>query len=162
MANRLLRVCVVAVAGCALVAPASAWAADLPAGACQTVGDSICGAGRGVIDSASGDVSLGRNGAVNPVGGGTAILGGDRILARDGTAQVSLGRNCQTSIPANSVSLVTHQDGLICLQSSNAAATGPEGYDPNLVMGVGVLGLIAVGTGIAIATSSHEKHSVSP
>ena len=157
MAIRAVRICITAVAGCALILPASAWAQSPET--CQTIAGAVCGAGNGFVSSISGDISLGRGGAVSQIGSGAAILGGDRILARDGTAQVSLGATCVASIPANSISVVTQQNGLTCLQLSNppgGAATGPA-FDPTVV-GLGVAGAVAVGAAIVIAT----QHSLSP
>jgi hypothetical protein len=157
-----VRICVIAAAGWALIAPVGAWA-QTPR-TCQTIAGAVCGAGNGFVSSVSGDISLGRGGAVSQIGSGDAILGGDRILARDGTAQVSLGPTCVASIPANSISVVTRQNGLTCLQLSNPpgeAATGP-GFDP-LLVGVGLAAVAGVGAAIAIGTShsSSGGHSSS-
>jgi hypothetical protein len=156
MSVRTWRVGAIAIAAGMLLTSAGAWAQSGPA--CQNVGNSVCGAGSGVISSVSGDVSLGRAGAVNPTSGG-AISGGDRILAGNGTAQVSLGPACVVCVPANSISVVTSQQGLTCL-SNAAACSGEASFSPGLV-GAGV---IAVGGAalIAIGVSTSSKSSVSP
>ena len=157
MAIRAVRICVIAVAGCALIAPVSAWA-QAPE-TCQTVAGAVCGAGNGFVSSVSGDISLGRGGAVNQIGSGAAILGGDRILARDGTAQVNLGAICVASIPANSISVVSQQNGLTCLQLSKAPEGAVTGFDPTVV-GLGVAGAVGVGAAIAIGIS--HSNGLSP
>ena len=158
MAIGALRICVVALAGVALVAPAGGWAQNAP-GACQKVGTSVCGTGQAVISNVSGDVSLGRGGAVNAVGGGSPVLAGDRILARDGTAQVSLGPNCSTSIPVDSISIVTREGGLTCLKPSNATAQATGGLDP-VIVGGAAAALLVTGGVIALTTGNHNTNSI--
>lgn len=138
----------------------------MPAGPCQTVAGGVCGAGSGVISSVSGDVSLGRGGAVNPIGGGAAIFGGDRILARAGTARVSLGPTCFVCVGPNAISVVTQsqQNGLTCLSNAEGCLVPPvpvagAAFDPTLVA-AGILAA-GIGAGIGIAVSQPGP-SVSP
>jgi hypothetical protein len=157
MRIRALTICAAAVSAWTSVAPAGAWAQTLPF-ACHSVSDTICWTGSGIVSSVSGDISLERAGAVSQIGSGAAILSGDRILARNGAGQVGLGQTCFAFMPANSISVVTEQDGLTCLRPSTAAgtATGPA-FNATAV-GLGLAGLAGVGAAIAIA-SSHPSLS---
>jgi len=137
---------------------AGAQAADLSA--CQNVeGGGCCCPGNGVISSVRGNVSVGRGDAIAQANVGSSVFPGDRILARDGEAQVRLGPSCLTSVGANSVATVTQQDGLTCL------ALGPENplaaFNP-LLVGAAVA---AVGGGIAAAivlSSPSSSQNLSP
>jgi hypothetical protein len=131
---------------------ASAQAADLSA--CQDVNGAVCGAGNGVISSVRGDISVGRGDAIAQANVGASVFAGDRILARDGVAQLRLGPHCLTSVGANSVATVTQQNGLTCL------ALGQENpvpaVDPSLVgVGAGVVAVGGAAIGVALSSSNH-------
>ena len=130
---------------------ASAQAANLSA--CQDVNGAVCGAGNGVISSVRGDISVGRGDAIAQAKVGSSVFAGDRILARDGVAQVRLGPGCLTSVGANAVAAVTQQNGLTCL------AQGPENpgpaFDP-LVVGAGVVAVEGAAIGVALSSHNHR------
>ncbi len=128
--------------------------------ACQNANGAVCGAGNGVISSVRGDVSVGRGGSITKAIVGTDVVGGDRVLARDGLAQVRLGPGCLISVGANSVATITQENGLVCLQKEALAPGAVTTFDPRLVGA----GLIAAGAaaGVAVVASKHSKSSLSP
>jgi hypothetical protein len=123
--------------------------------ACQNVNGAVCAPGSGVISTVHGDISVGRGDAITQASVGTGVVGGDRILARDGRALVRLGSSCLVPVGENSIASVTQQNGLTCLQKE-ALAPG-AGFAPRLV-GAGLVGVGAVAAA-AVVLSEHSKSS---
>jgi hypothetical protein len=134
--------------------------------ACQSVQGMVCGAGGGALGRVHGDVSLGRGAGVTPIASGQSLAAGDRILAADGGASVSLGGSCSVAIPSNSVSTVSSVNGMTCVQAPLADPNDekylgqlePGGLSPFLVPIV--VGGVTAAIGVAIIQNTN--HSVSP
>lgn len=72
-------------------------------------------AGSPLVSGLSGNVSLVRAGNIIRLENGAQLLAGDRVIAREGSANVAIGATCSASIAANSITTITRSGGLTCV-----------------------------------------------
>jgi hypothetical protein len=166
-------------AALAVAAPAGALAQD--ASSCQTTpaGGSTpqrtCGAAgaAGQVVQAAGPIILQRAGRVIELAAGEALRPGDRILARTGSARITLGGSCEVTLPPRSVSTIAAGgEGGLCLtqrdvgavQAQSTPQASPRPATSGQSSGAGVSGNVrtpvpsplGTGTGAAAGGSSFD------
>jgi len=112
---------------CALAFPGAAFAENLStATRCETQGKSICGpAASARLTSANGTVLLSRGTGFAEVKSGASLVAGDRLLVKQGSADVALGPSCRTPLGPNSMVTFVEKGGVLCAARLSS--------DPNVV-----------------------------
>jgi hypothetical protein len=116
---------------------------------CQRVADGICAAASNArLLAATGDVLVSRGAGFLKGLPGAALVRGDRVLVRQGSAEISIGPACRAALPPNSVVTIVSRDGLLCAtgESLGGAVQAGVNMTPFIVGGAGLLG-VALGTG---------------
>lgn len=157
----------------AIMLPSASFAAGAPqAGALP--GGSVC-APKGVsmkLGKVEGSVFVSRDGGYQQISTGAGLVDGDRILLKDGRAQLVMGAQHAELLPDSLVTVFGH-DGATCMQqaSANPAVVGadlpPRQVEAETVGGLntGVLvgaGAAAAGAIALVALSHHGHETVSP
>lgn len=83
---------------------------------CQTQAKAMtCApAGSAHLSATTGDVLMSRGVGFSQVKPGTALVAGDRLLVKQGKANLALGPSCQTQLGANSMVTLVEKDGVLC------------------------------------------------
>src|SRR5688500_16465985 len=112
---------------CALAFPGAAFAEDASTPTrCETQGKSTCApAGSARLTAASGTVLLSRGPGFAEVKPGASLVAGDRLLVKQGSADVAFGPACRTPLGPNSMVTLVEKDGVLCATRLSS--------DPNVV-----------------------------
>ncbi|PPD41662.1 MAG: hypothetical protein CTY15_13190 [Methylocystis sp.] len=108
------------------------------------------------IQSMKGGVMLSRGGSFAELKAGAPLAAGDRILVRDGSANISVGQNSM-KLASGSMVTISGKDGLVCAAQSvsNPGVVGQFGGNNDLLGGgvpwIPIAGLGAVGLGVGLA-----------
>lgn len=98
----------------AIAAPGFAFAQQAPAG-CDIQAKSVCTpASSAVLSSATGSVLLSRGTGFSEIKAGAALTAGDRIIVKQGGANVALGPTCNKKMGPNSMVTIVQRDGVLC------------------------------------------------
>jgi hypothetical protein len=120
-----------------------------------------CSAGSARLSGVKGTVLLSRGGSFSEVREGTNLVIGDRILVRDGFANVIIGEHLISRVSSGSMATITERNGSVCLAqvSTHPAVVGQEeafGVPPVVVAGgVAAIGL-GVGLGIGLSNNGNN------
>ena len=112
---------------CALAFPGAAFAEDVSTPTrCATQGKSICApAASARLTSTNGTVLLSRGTGFAEVKSGASLVAGDRLLVKQGSADVAFGPSCRTPLGPNSMVTLVEKDGVLCASRLSS--------DPNVV-----------------------------
>jgi hypothetical protein len=156
--------CIVAMS---IMAPALAVAAE------SSKGMNVCATGAAHLESAKG-VLLSHGASFSEINSGAKLSVGDRILVREGSANIVIG-DAVSHIGPDSMMMLTKKGALTCATqvSSNpgvvAAADSTGGLEPFWGSGgvdplwvIGGLAVVGAGVGIGLATSSHGGNNSIP
>lgn len=118
-----------------------------------------CAAGSARLAAVNGVVLLSRGGSFSEIRDGTELSPGDRILVRDGSANVMIGQNVASKVVAGSMLTIADKDGLVCAAqvSSHPAVVGEGeifGVSPLVVAG-GVAAAVGLGVGLGVGLSDN-------
>jgi hypothetical protein len=98
----------------AVAAPGVAFAEQAPAD-CQIQAKSVCTpASSATLSSATGSVLLSRGTGFAEIKAGAALAAGDRIIVKQGGANVALGPTCNKKMGPNSMVTIVQRDGVLC------------------------------------------------
>jgi hypothetical protein len=149
-------------------------ATTAPAPGCQVQAKNLCAPVTSAqLTAASGAVLLSRGTGFAEIKAGAALVAGDRLLVKQGSAKLSLGGTCQTTLGPQSMVTLVQKDGVLCaarLSSDPSSVAQANGNDKDKNNGngngagsaagtyttAGMLGLAAV-TGFGIASSNRGK-----
>ena len=132
----------------------------------------VCAAGRlAHLSTAGGKVLLSRGGSFSEIQDGATLTAGDRILVRDGSASVVVGKSVVSQAVAGSMLTITERDGGICAAqvTSHPAVVaqaedlfcrvrgpglslGEFDIDP-VCLGIGGLAIVGLGVGLGVGLS---------
>ncbi len=129
-------------------------------------------AGSASLTSVAGSVMLARGGNLLAITADTVLVPGDRVVARGGSANLSLGSSCSTSIPANSSVTISGAGGQLCADQRSivnpsagleapAGVTGAPGFG-STVLPYAVGGAVLVGGAVALAVTRKDSSRLSP
>lgn len=125
----------------------------------QQVQNVCAKAGSVRLATTDGSVLLSRGGSFSQIRDGAELSPGDRILVRDGSANVMIGQNVASKVGAGSMLTITEKDGLVCAAqvSSHPAVVGQGeifGVSPLFVAG-GVAAAVGLGVGLGVGLSDN-------
>jgi len=93
---------------------------------CETRAKSMCApVSSARLTSANGAVLLSRGTGFAEVKSGASLVAGDRLLVKQGSADVAFGPSCRTSLGTNSMVTLVKKDGVLCAARLSS--------DPNVV-----------------------------
>ena len=112
---------------CALALPGAAFAEDVSTPTrCETQAKSMCApVSSARLTSANGAVLLSRGTGFAEVKSGASLVAGDRLLVKQGSADVAFGPSCRTPLGPNSMVTLVEKDGVLCAAQLSS--------DPNVV-----------------------------
>src|SRR5215213_5042646 len=97
---------------CALALPSAAFGEDVSTTACETQAKSVCApVSSARLTSATGAVLLSRGAGFAEVKSGASLVAGDRLLVKQGSADVAFGPSCRTPLGPNSMVTLVEKDG---------------------------------------------------
>ncbi len=170
-----------------LLAAMSMMAPTLAVAAESSKGASVCATGVAHLESAAG-VLLSRGASFSEINSGAKLSVGDRILVREGSANIVIG-DVVSHVGPDSMMMLTKKGALTCATQVSpnpgvvaidnqyrpappqfepgVGATGglepfwgPGGLDPLWV--IGGIAVVGAGVGIGVAASSHGGNNNSP
>jgi len=112
---------------CAVGLPTAAFAEDIgKAGRCEMQAKSTCASVPSArLTSAKGTVLLSRGAGFTEATSGAPLFAGDRLLVKEGAADVAFSPSCQTPVGPNSMVTLVEKDGVLCAARLSS--------DPNVV-----------------------------
>jgi hypothetical protein len=112
---------------CALAFPGAAYAEAVSTSTpCETQARSTCApAASARLTSANGTVLLSRGTGFAEVKAGASLVAGDRLLVKQGSADLAFGPSCRTPLGPNSMVTLVEKDGVLCAARLSS--------DPNVV-----------------------------
>jgi hypothetical protein len=111
---------------CALAFPGAAFAEDVSTSRCEPLAKSTCApVSSARLTSANGTVLLSRGTGFAEVKLGASLVAGDRLLVKQGSADVALGPSCRAPLGPNSMVTLVEKDGVLCAARLSS--------DPNVV-----------------------------
>ncbi len=161
-----------AITALSFLSPALAAADDVvKASSPAKVARSACAAGGlARLATTKGKVLLSRGGSFSEIQDGAMLSAGDRILVREGSANVVVGKNVVSQAAAGSMLTITEKDGGICaaqvtpnprvvaadLPMYKGAAPLPPEPEPeiNPLWIVGGLAVVGAGVGLGVGLSN--------
>ena len=101
---------------CALALPGVAFADDVSTQTrCETQAKSVCApVASARLTSATGAVLLSRGTGFAEVKSGASLVAGDRLLVKQGSADVAFGPSCRTPLGPNSMVTLVEKGGVLC------------------------------------------------
>ena len=101
---------------CALALPGVAFADDVSTQTrCETQAKSVCApVSSARLTSATGAVLLSRGAGFAEVKSGASLVAGDRLLVKQGSADVAFGPSCRTPLGPNSMVTLVEKGGVLC------------------------------------------------
>ncbi|MBG0810029.1 hypothetical protein IY145_11635 [Methylosinus sp. H3A] len=113
------------------------------------------------LTSVKGGVLLSRGGSFSELRDGAQLSPGDRILVRNGSANVALGETVAFRAGAGTMVTIAEQDGVVCAKrvSSHPATVGQaESFDatPYVVGGAAAI-VVGVGVGAGVSSTSNNN-----
>ena len=101
---------------CALALPGVAFADDISTPTrCETQAKSVCApVSSARLTSATGAVLLSRGAGFAEVKSGASLVAGDRLLVKQGSADVAFGPSCRTPPGPNSMVTLVEKGGVLC------------------------------------------------
>src|SRR3954469_24147610 len=101
---------------CALALPSAVFANDVSTQTpCETQAKSVCApVSSARLTSATGAVLLSRGTGFAEVKSGASLVAGDRLLVKQGSADVAFGPSCRTPLGPNSMVTLVEKGGVLC------------------------------------------------
>jgi hypothetical protein len=101
---------------CALALPGVAFADDVSTQTgCEMQAKSVCApVSSARLTSATGAVLLSRGAGFAEVKSGASLVAGDRLLVKQGSADVAFGPSCRTPLGPNSMVTLVEKGGVLC------------------------------------------------
>jgi len=108
---------------------------------CRRVTDGVCAAASSArLVSATGDVLVSRGAGFLKGSPGAALVRGDRVLVRQGSAEIAIGPSCQAALPSNSVVTIVLRDDLLCATGDSLGGAVQAGVNvAPFIVGGGLL-----------------------
>jgi len=106
---------------------------------CERQAKSVCArAVSARLTGASGDILLSRGVGFAEVKAGATLVTGDRLLVKQGSAEIGIGPACQAKLGTNSMVTLVEKDGLLCAagllaNSNTVAADLPSRVPPQVL-----------------------------
>lgn len=124
----------------------------------------VCATGLMTLANVKGSVLLSHGGSFSEIRDGARLSPGDRILVRNGSANVVVGEEVALRANAGSMVTITAKDGVACAtQASPHPAVVGQAETPSIapivaVAGVAVVTGVGVGVGASAANSSNSNN----
>jgi len=119
-----------------------------------------CAAGMARLTNVKGGVLLSRGGSFSELRDGAQLSPGDRILVRDGSANVALGETVAFRAGAGTMVTIAEKDGVVCAKrvSSHPATVGQaESFDATPFVVGGAAAIVAgVGVGVGVSNTGNS------
>jgi hypothetical protein len=159
---------------CALGLPSAAFAEDIgKAGRCETQAKSTCASVPSArLTSPKGTVLLSRGAGFAEIKSGAALFAGDRLLVKQGLADVAFSPSCRTPLGPNSMVTLVEKDGVLCaarlssdpnVVAADLPSRRPPPSEPESIVTQPVFNpaglVVAAGLGIAVWALSREDDS---
>lgn len=147
--------------------PTLAWAQSASAPMCERRDDEVCGVTTSVsLGKVAGDVVILANAATAAAQGGSVLMENDRVIAREGSAQIVLRPDCVVDAAQKTSALIYKPDATrICvsvsdLQPRPVVSSGPS----STVYALGAVGAAGGAAAVAIGAlgSKGGKGSSTP
>jgi hypothetical protein len=123
----------------------------------------VCAAGPVTLANVEGGVLLSRGGSFSEIREGARLSLGDRILVRDGSANVVLGKEVVIRATSGSMVTITVDEGVACATqaSLHPAVVGQAATSgiPPIIAVAGVVAVTAAGIGVGVSAANSSNNN---